>query len=146
MQLTATVLFCMTITACGGSSGSGTLIEGTVTEAGGAAHDTRAFLRHGAGERIGGVEVCALGECSVTDDQGQWGFEVSEFPDSKDVLFSFDGHGILTTTIVTIPHEADEVFISFDHVEGGVVEASSVVVDGHDHGAHDHGTDGHDHE
>lgn len=120
------------ISACGGSSSSdsGTLIEGTLTEAGGAAHTSVLLTKHSEGELIAGVTVCALGECSVTDEQGHWGFVLNEKYAGGEVLFDINGHGIESKSIVEITAGAEEVFIDFQHVETGAVEASHVTIDG----------------
>ena len=109
------------ISACGGSSsGAGVLIEGILTEGGGAA-DHSLSLKHAAGENIEEVKICALGKCSHTDGQGQWGFVVNPDFTGGEVLFSIDGHGINTSTVVNIPEGADSLFIHFEHVAGGKV-------------------------
>ena len=142
MHLITLSFLCVLLSACGGSSGSSSevLIEGTLTENGGAAHKYAA-LKHGSGEKIEDVTVCALGSCSTTDGEGQWGFVVAEAALGTDVLFTVNGHGIATQAVVSLPAEGEEIFISFDHVEGGVIEVSSMLVDGeelHDHADHDH--------
>lgn len=121
------------LSACGGgggSSDSGMLIEGTLTEAGGAGHDRKLIYAHTSGQRIENVEVCALGKCSTSDAQGQWGFVAPDSFNGGDVEFSIDGHGITTTSVVNIPAGASDVFIDFQHVEGGAVEAHHITVDG----------------
>lgn len=127
------VPFVLFLTACGGgggSSDSGMLIEGTLIEAGGAGHSNGIILKHSTGQPIENVEVCALGECSLTDDLGQWGFVVSDEFNGGDVLFDINGHGIATETVVEIPSGASEVFLDFKHVEGGEVKADHITVDG----------------
>ncbi len=140
--------FCLIVAACGGSSsGSGPVIEGTLTEAGGAAHNNAVILKHSSGQKIESVTICALGECSVTDELGQWGFAGGELP-GGDVLFTLNGHGIETTSKVNIPAGANEVFIDFQHVEGGAVKAEHVTVDGETSHNEDNGhddEDGHSH-
>ncbi len=128
LAIVATIL---SFSACGGgSSGSGVLIEGTLTEAGGAAHSKSLILKHSEGQRIGAVEVCALGECSTTDDEGQWGFVVEDAFVGGEVLFSVKGHGIDSETVVNIPTDASDIFIDFQHVEGGMVEAHHITANG----------------
>ncbi|MCO6432520.1 MAG: hypothetical protein J5J00_16825 [Deltaproteobacteria bacterium] len=126
-------------TACGGgSSGNGTLIEGTLTEAGGAAH--RVF-RHSEGERIDGVRVCAIDQCSTTDDQGQWGFVLDGIL-PQEILLTIEGHGIDASAVIEIPNGASDVFLDLQHVEGGAVEVGHMTVDGAevgDHSGHHHG-------
>jgi hypothetical protein len=116
--LSVCVLTCM---ACGGGSSgsSGMLIEGTLTEGAGTAH-TRS-IKHGAGEFLEEVNVCAVGQCSRTDGRGQWGFMVPEETKGSEVQFSFQGHGINTTTLVAIPLEANELFIHFEHNNSHVI-------------------------
>jgi hypothetical protein len=114
----------------GDSSDSGMLIEGTLTEAGGAGHGKSLLLKHSDGQRIEDVQVCALGECSTTDGEGQWGFVAGEGFPGGDVLFTVNGHGIKTATAVNISGGAKEVFLDLRHVEGGLVEATHVTVDG----------------
>lgn len=129
--IVSTILLSAALTACGGgSSDSGMLIEGTLTEAGGAGHDRVLTHAHSAGQRIENVQVCALGECSVSDAQGQWGFVAGSNFAGGEVAFSIEGHGISTTSVVDIPAGANEVFIDFQHVEGGAVEAHHVTADG----------------
>lgn len=120
------------LAACGGggSSDSGILIEGTLTESGGAGHSNSVALKHSDGQRIENVQICALGECSTTDSEGQWGFVAGEGFAGGDVLFTLEGHGIASTSAVKIPGGASDVFIDFQHVEGGAVEAEHVTVDG----------------
>ena len=127
------------IVGCGGgsSSGDGMLVEGTLTEAGGAAHKAL-ISKHGAGQKIGNVTICALGECSTTDDAGQWGFVAPESFTGGDTLFTINVHGIEAETVVDLHSGASSIFIDFQHVEGGVVEAESVLIDGEEHGDHDH--------
>ena len=122
---------CISLQACGGgSSDSGMLIEGTLTEAGGADHSRSLVLKHGEGQPIENVEICALGECSTTDGQGQWGFVADETFTGGEVLFTIIGHGIDTTTALTISEGVQEVFLDFQHVEGGHVEAAHITIDG----------------
>ena len=128
------------LSACGGgSSGNGTLIEGILTEAAGVLDHAAANLRHEAGEKIEGVEVCALGACSTTDAIGQWGFVLdSTFP-GGDVLFSIVGHEIASSVSVHIPENPSDVFIEFEHAADGSVEVATLSADGisqsHDHHA-----------
>lgn len=128
---TFSLFFSTSFIACGGgSSDSGMLIEGTLTEAGGAHHVQASILRHSVGQKIENVEICALGECSTTDGEGQWGFVAGNQFSGGDVLFSVNGHGIETTTVVNIPSGANEVFLDLQHVEGGHIEAHHITVDG----------------
>lgn len=135
---------CALLNACGGgSSDSGMLIEGTLTEAGGANHAHSLVLKHSVGQRIEGVTVCALGECSTTDSEGQWGFVAEENFTGGDVLFTINGHGIDATTTVSIPEGANEVMLDFQHVEGGHIEAQHITADGE---TSHHEDEGHEHD
>ncbi|MES2462702.1 MAG: hypothetical protein V4671_19140 [Armatimonadota bacterium] len=117
----------------GGSLDSELLIEGTLTEAGGGGADhSRAFVfKHSEGNRLGNVQVCALGKCSTTDDKGQWSFAV----DDKDfaggnLQLSLTGHGIDTSTSVNVPKGSNQVFLQLHHVEGARIIANHVTIDG----------------
>lgn len=118
--------------SCSGGSSSGTLITGNLTQSGAVNHS----FRHDAGEKIEDVEICALGQCSTTDSEGQWGFEV-DTRNVKEATFSIKGHGIDTTTNVEIESGANQIEIEFKH-DDGKVEAHSVVADGHEHTADHH--------
>jgi len=133
------LLTLLTINGCGGgtTTGDGMLIEGTLTEAG-SGH--KVLNKHGVGEKIGDVTICALGLCSTTDSEGQWGFVASEDFSGGEVLFTFDGHGIAAQTILDLHSNAKNVFIAFDHEDGSVV-ADSILVDGQPEDQHE----GHDH-
>lgn len=138
ISLTVGLLCILSSCGGGGGSGSGMLIEGTLTEAGGAGHAT-VLLRHSAGQRIENVQICALGECSTTDSEGQWGFVAPEEFHGGEVLFSLNGHGISQAATVVIQPGAEEVIIDFQHVEGGLIEATHVTTDGvTNHDNHDH--------
>jgi hypothetical protein len=130
----------------GGSSDSGMLIQGTLIEAGGAGHDRALTHAHSSGQFIENVQICALGECSTTDAQGKWGFVAADNFEGGDVEFSFDGHGIATTSVVNIPVGASDVIIDFQHVEGGAVQAKHVTVDGETVHHEDHEDEEHSHE
>lgn len=112
--------------ACGGS-GSGddsrVLLQGTLTENGGAEHSRTAFLRHGAGARIGAVEICGLGECFTTDDDGQWLILLPEEFKGGEVLLTVNGHGIASSVVVSLPGGITEALVELSHVEGGLIEA-----------------------
>jgi hypothetical protein len=126
--------------ACGGGSSgsSGMLIEGTLTEGRGTTHSRS--IKHGAGEFLEEVTVCATGNCSRTDGRGQWGFMVSEEVKGTDIIFSFQGHGIDSATMVRIPNEANDIFMHFEHNDPDVrlhhMEVNGVRVP--NHGSHDH--------
>jgi len=133
------------LSACsGGSSDSGMVLEGTLVQGESPSHARVADPRllHGAGQTIGNVEICALGDCSITDDAGQWGFAVDESFNGGRVSFSIVGHGINSEASVDVPEGASNVVITFQN-EAGAVAATSVVADGeevlnHDHSEHDH--------
>lgn len=142
----AVAVLCLSACGGGGSSDDGMLIEGTLTEAGGADHSLSLVLRHDEGARIEEVEICALGQCSTTDGAGQWGFVAPESFSGGAVSFTVVGHGIDTTTVVEIPADAGEVFLDLQHVEGGLVEAAHITVDGEtthneEHHEHDESTE-----
>lgn len=136
--------------ACGGSSSNnkGVFIEGILTEGGGTDHQARlnSGIKHGAGEFIEEVMICGLGKCSRTDGRGQWGFFVEEENFEHNVMFTVDGHGINTSTIVTFPNETKDAFVHFEHNNGKVI-VHHMDINGervHSHGdMHSH--DGHSH-
>jgi hypothetical protein len=66
--------------------------------------------------------VCALGECSTTDSEGQWGFAVGKDSARGEVLFTFAGH-ITGTSIVSFPEGILEAEITFVNRGNGTVEA-----------------------
>lgn len=112
-------------TACGGGGGSdgGRLVEGTLTEAG--QHAAQKIVpKHSAGEPLEQVQVCALSECSVTDAKGQWGLLLPENT-AGDVVFRIEGHGINTTTTLTLPPGNSDLTFELLHVEGGAVELAA---------------------
>lgn len=116
--------------ACGGgSSGSDSslVIEGTLTENGGAAGHS---ARHGVGQKIGKVEICGLGECSTTDDAGQWGFAVDAPFAGGPVVLTVIGHGIDSTFSMDVPSSARNVVLDLQHSAGGVIEAHHITIDG----------------
>lgn len=121
----------LALTACGGGGGSdsGTVIEGTLTENGGAGHKLSA-LKHGVGQKIENVMVCALGECSTTDSAGQWGFLAPSDFNGGAVLFTLNGHGISTTATFNVPAGAQNVVLDLQHLEGGVIQVYHITIDG----------------
>lgn len=128
----------------GGSSSGSTVVEGTLTEEGGAEHTGRQVLKHGVGEHIGEVTICALGECSVTDSEGRWGFAADVT--GGDVHFTVNGHGIDTSFVTDLPPGAENIFLDLGHVEGKIVQVQHMFVDGVEHGegtVHDHSAEGH---
>jgi hypothetical protein len=141
------LLACLTIGCGSGSSGSNILIEGTLTEGAGIIHSSMhqlrnesCWLKHSAGQRIEEVEICALGKCSTTNLEGEWGFFVSEIAVSP-VEFSIKGHGIDTFVAVELEQANRHVFIHFEHVEGAVSVHHMFIDNDHhkdDHHEHDH--------
>jgi len=137
IQLLVTSLLVSLCAACGGGGSSdGTVFQGTVTEQG-AGHAAMTIVpKHSAGQRIGDVKVCVLGECSITDSEGQWGVNVSNFT-GGDVAVVLDGHGISATVSTNIPASAKEVQMDLDH-KGEEVTISKLLIDGEDHTGHSH--------
>jgi len=120
------------VSACGGSGGGdsdGVIFEGQLTQ--GAAVDHAASrVKHGEGEPLEIVKVCALGRCSTTDGQGMFGFVgPSEFK-GGDVLFTIDGHGILASQLIQVPESAKDVFVHFESSASDEVHIHHLMVDG----------------
>ncbi len=135
-------LFFLTLVACGGSSGSdseGMVIEGTLTQGDheGAERASDPRVAHSAGEVIENVEICALGQCSITDATGQWGFQLPETFLGGEALFTVVGHGINSETVVTIPVGHSNVIVELVNGENGV-EVHHVGVDGEETAEHEH--------
>jgi hypothetical protein len=137
IQVVVAALIVSMCAACGGGGSSdGTVFQGTVTEQG-TGHSAMAVgLKHSAGQRIDDVKVCVLGECSITDSEGQWGVNVSNFM-GGDVAIVLDGHGISATVSTNIPASAKEVYMDLDR-EGAEVTISKLLIDGDDHTGHSH--------
>jgi len=136
IRLVALVIaLAMVVAGCGSSSSSsegGVLLEGTLTEGGGATHGSRLVLRHDVGQRIENVQICALGRCSITDDDGQWGFYVNQ--DSYGVTgFTVNGHGIDAGFEADLTGVAGEAVFDLEHVEGGAVKIARMWLDGIEH-------------
>jgi hypothetical protein len=128
---TLATLITILLSACGGgSSDSGMLIEGTLTQNGGSHSEKHILTKHIDGELIENVKICALGECSITDGKGQWGFALNSSFNGGEVFFTINGHGINATTIVSIPSTANEVFLDLQHMEDGEVKAEHITIDG----------------
>jgi hypothetical protein len=127
----------MALTGCGGGSSSdGTVFEGTLTQTG-TGHKVAAVARkHAVGSRIENVKICILGECSITDSEGQWGINVDNFTGGN-VVVSIDGHGIATTASASIPSTAKDVVMGLGR-DGNVVTIDTLIIDGTDHSGHDH--------
>lgn len=108
----------------GGDSDNGVIFQGTLVQG---EDETHSRLAHDAGEAIGEVQVCALGECSTTDGNGQWGFRVEQAPTEFEM--SVVGHEIDSKWTVIIPSTAKDVMIELEnHADG--VHAHSVIADG----------------
>jgi len=120
------------VSACGGSSGGhsseAVVFEGQLTQ--GAEVDHAASrVKHGASEPIENVKVCALGRCSTTDGEGQFGFAGPDDFQSGDVLFSIEGHGIVAEKLVSVP-EAKNIFIHFESSASTEVHLHHLLADG----------------
>jgi hypothetical protein len=123
--------------ACGGSGSSdGTVFQGTVTERGPGHSEMAIAPKHSAGQPIDDVKVCVLGECSITDSQGQWGVNVSNFA-GGDIAIVLDGHGISASVSTNIPGSAKDVEVELDH-SGDEVTIARLLIDGDDHTGHSH--------
>jgi hypothetical protein len=134
--LFASLLISMCAACGGGGSSDGTVFQGTVTERG-AGHSAMAIApKHSAGQRIEGVKVCVLGECSITDGNGQWGVNVSNFT-GGDLAIVLDGHGISASVSTNIPASARDVEVELDHT-GDEVTIARLLIDGDDHTGHSH--------
>lgn len=129
---------------CGGeSSDSGPLIEGTLTEGGVSSHSLQLAIgmRHSSGERIEEVQICALGKCSLTDTQGQWGFVIDQELPTGDIVLTAEGHGIVSQTTISVPPSAQEIFVDLEHEDGALV-VNHLTIDGetqHFEGSHHEG-------
>jgi hypothetical protein len=135
--------FAFSLTACGGggSDSDGVVFQGTLTQQG-AGHSAEASnAKHSSGQRIGDVKVCILGECSITDDMGQWGVNVSNFT-GGDVSVVLDGHGISSSVVANLPSTAKDVEMDLDHANN-VVTIAKLMIDGEDHTGHDHDHNSH---
>jgi hypothetical protein len=101
------------IFACGGS-GSNKVIQGNVS--GPIATLSAIHFKNDNG--IAGVQVCALGECDITDDNGDFAFSVKEVP--GDTLFSFSGGGFSGDVVVGLPSGAALVSVQFMLTQNGL--------------------------
>jgi hypothetical protein len=77
------------------------------------------------------VKVCVLDECSITDDLGQWGVNIENFP-GVDITFALDGHGISTAVSTSVPVSAKDIEMDLDHA-GNRVTIAKFMIDGGDH-------------
>ncbi len=118
------------VSACGGSGGSSNdvVVEGLLTQGASVTHEV-SRLKHGEAEPLEEVKICALGICSTTDGEGQFGFAAPSNFSGGDVLFSVDGHGILAETIVNLP-EGKDVFVHLETSHSSEVHLHHVIVDG----------------
>lgn len=136
--LALSVVFMCAACGGGGSSSDGVVFQGTLTEQGsGHSAGFMAAAKHSAGQRIEDVKVCILGECSITDGEGQWGVNVGGFS-GGDVTVVVDGHGINSSVAANLPASARDVVIDLDHAEN-VISIATLLIDGEDHTGHDHG-------
>ncbi len=120
--------------ACGGgSSGGGSnntkIIEGLLTQGQAVVH-SEARIKHGENQPLEEVKICALGRCSTTDGQGNYGFSAPEDFQGGDVLFTVDGHGILAETTVNIPSTGTDIFIHLQSSSKSEVRLHHILVDG----------------
>jgi hypothetical protein len=145
LTLASIFLASLCIGCGGGSSSDGVVFQGTLIERGtGHSSGAQATLKHSAGEGIGEVKICVLGECSITDDKGQWGVNVGAF-EGGDVSIVAEGHGIKASVSTHVPASATDVEIELDHSKNRLSIAKMLVDgedhtdhSGHDHSSHDH--------
>lgn len=137
-SLFITLTLSLVLSACGGggASSSGTVFEGTLTQAGAGQKTQPLALKHAVGARIENVKICILGECSITDGEGRWGVNIENFA-GGDIVATIDGHGIATTASASIPSTAKDVVMELER-DGNVVTIEKLFIDGEDHSAHDH--------
>jgi hypothetical protein len=115
---------------CGGSSSNdGMVFQGQLTQGGAVAH-AAAAEKHGAGQNIENVEICALSECSTTDADGNWGFVVSDSFIGGSVEFSINGHGIQTSASIDVPEGTQDVFVHFENRGKNGVMVHHLMIDG----------------
>jgi len=138
MRFGAALFLCVSLCSIGcggGSSADGVVFEGTVTERGqGHLVSSVAGAKHSAGQTIGGVKVCVLSECSVTDDNGQWGVNVGNFTGGE-VAIVLDGHGVSGSVGVDVPASARDVEIDLGH-KGSALIIEEFLIDGEDQLVH----------
>jgi len=126
------------LSACGGGSSSdGVVFQGTLTKRG-ESHSAEeiAQAKHSSGQRIGEVKICILGECSITDDEGQWGVNVDKFT-GGDVTVLVEGHGINSSVVTNIPDSPRDIMMDLEHSKN-VISIAKLVIDGEDHTGHTH--------
>lgn len=127
--------------ACGDSSGGGrnTLFRGTLIQ--GAEATNR--MAHELGGGLPGVEICTLGQCTLTEPNGSWRIRSGAGRD-QEILFTVKGHGADTSFILDIPLRARTVEMDKDlHTEFGDHHDDHDEHD--DHAGHDHDDDHDDH-
>lgn len=114
----------------GGGDDNELVLQGVLIQGSGAGAHVGLFTKHAPGEPIGEVSVCALGECSLTDDRGQWGFSSKNVWAGGALMFTLRGHGLDAQAIVELPAEARDVSLEF---ERGVTEVyvTHLTIDGH---------------
>lgn len=127
------------VAGCNGGGGStdGTIVQGVLTERGsGHASSENSSLKHSSGQRLEDVKVCVLSECSITDGAGQWGVNLDNFT-GGDVEILVDGHGINSSTNISLPPTAKEVEVDLAHNKNSI-SVEKLIIDGEDHTGHDH--------
>jgi hypothetical protein len=113
----------------GGSSNSGLVLEGQLTQGATEDHSKSFSYRHAENEPISEVTVCLLNQCSITDEEGQFGMALPEGFKSGDVLVTAEGHGITAQTMVALPAAENELFLHLQH-ESGQIKVHHLLVDG----------------
>ena len=135
------------VTACGGgSSSSGLILEGELTQGATEEHSNTLIYRHAENEPISEVKVCVLDQCSITDSEGRFGMGLPESFTSGDVLVTAEGHGIDTEFMVNLPAAENEFYLHFQH-QDGKIKVHHMLVDGErlEADAHDHESEDTDH-
>jgi hypothetical protein len=136
----ATVLLLLGAGCGSSSSNDGVLFRGTVTQG---EEKKSNMLAHEVGERLPGVQICALGNCDTTNNSGIWSFTFNGARDNH-ILFTVREHGADTSFLLNIPEQAKRVDIEkLLHTEVGDHHGHGHE-NGHSHG-HDHGH-GHSHD
>ena len=143
------------LSACGGSGGDssdGIVFEGELTQGAEDSHTAR--TKHGEGEGIEDVKICALGRCSTTDGTGMFGFSAPDSYTGGDVEFTISGHFTEAKVVVSVPTNAKDVFIHFEKHSSTEVIVHHLMIDGvridsdhadsDSHEEHDHEDDNHE--
>lgn len=137
LLLALSIIVCSVGCNGGGGSSDGTIVQGVLTERGvGHASSKVSSPKHSSGQRIEEVKICVRGECSITDGAGQWGVNLDNFT-GGDVEILVDGHGIDSSTTVSLPPAAKEVEIDLAHNKNAI-SVEKLMIDGEDHTGHDH--------